>query len=276
MGFDSPGAVRKRLEAIGVRPLKRLGQNFLSDRNWIRKAVDPIPDGWPIVEIGPGLGALTEEALRRGHSVHAVEMDSALCRHLKESITDPRFTLYEGDAVSAPLGKFFPDDAPFALLSNLPFSITSPWLDGLLRRERPLPQIMALILQKEGLARTHALPRTKPYGPTAIRASLAFQFLSGETVPASAFHPPPTVESRFGVWELRPDPRLLGADEIQLLRRFFGQRRKMLRQGMKDWLSAGESLRWTQILETHQLSPTCRAEEISPELWWELLQPRSS
>ncbi|MGE9289635.1 MAG: ribosomal RNA small subunit methyltransferase A, partial [Puniceicoccales bacterium] len=179
--------------------------------------------------------------------------------------------LLEGDAVAHPLAHFTPTGSPFALLSNLPFAITSPWLDSLLRPERTLPKVAALILQKEGMERTMAGPGQKTYGPTAIRMSLAYEFQASFTVPRSAFHPQPTIESRFGTWVLREEPRLLKAESVSLLRRFFGQRRKMIRQGMKQCLTPAEIERWQSALASQGLSSTARPEEIHPDLWWELL-----
>lgn len=117
-----------------------------------------------------------------------------------------------------------------------------------------------------------AAPGQKTYGPTAIRATLAYKFQSSLTVPRSAFFPQPTIESRFGTWVIRDEPRLFRAESVSLLRQFFGQRRKMIRQGMKQWLAAEEAERWTQALSEFDLAPTARAEEIPPELWWKLLE----
>jgi len=274
MKADSPSRVRSILETLGIKPEKRLGQNFLCDGNWIRKVVESIPAGWPIVEIGPGLGGLTGDALDRGHRVQAVEIDPRLCQYLQSRFTDRDLNVVEGDAVMEPLGQFTSEENPFALLSNLPFSITSPWIDSLLRSNGSLPDQLSLILQQEGLDRMQAAPRSKPYGPTAIRMSLAYDFKSSQTIPASAFYPSPSIESIFGIWTLRDRPRLLRAESIQLLRRFFGQRRKMIRRAMKECLSQCEITRWTTILESHDLSPTVRAEEIDPELWWRLLEKK--
>ncbi|MGE9291088.1 MAG: ribosomal RNA small subunit methyltransferase A, partial [Puniceicoccales bacterium] len=181
MAADSPSRVRATLDELDVRPEKRLGQNFLCDGNWIRKAAESLPSGLPVVEVGPGIGALTEVTLDRGHEVWGVEVDPRLCRYLGKIFAGRPFHLLEGDAVAHPLAHFSPTGSPFALLSNLPFAITSPWLDSLLRPERTLPKVAALILQKEGMERTMAGPGQKTYGPTAIRMSLAYEFQSSFT-----------------------------------------------------------------------------------------------
>jgi 16S rRNA (adenine1518-N6/adenine1519-N6)-dimethyltransferase len=272
MSADSPSRVRAILDELEIRPEKRLGQNFLCDGNWIRKAAESLPSGLPVVEVGPGVGALTEAALERGHEIWAVEIDSRLCRYLETQFADRPFHLLEADAVAEPLAGYPQSGAPFALLSNLPFAITSPWLDSLLRPDRTLPNFLALILQKEGMDRTLTGPGGKAYGPTAIRMSLAYEHVSCTTVPRSSFHPQPTIESRFGTWNLRDRPRLFPKQSVALLRQFFGQRRKMIRQGMKNWLPPAEAKRWTHALAKHDLAPTVRPEEIPPDLWWKLLE----
>jgi len=270
--IDSPSRVRQSLEASGIRPDKRLGQNFLCDGNWIRKAVATVPDGMPVVEIGPGLGGLTAELLANGHEVWAIETDERLCQHLHQFLSTDHFHLVHADAVSQPLAGILLNRKPFALLSNLPFAITSPWLDSLLNPNQSLPIFLALILQKEGMDRILAQPGDKTYGPTAIRLHLAFKPKKPSVVPRSAFHPQPGVESRFNTWTLLDSPRLLQPEATQLLRKFFGLRRKMIRQGMKQFLSEETNQRWIEVLAGSGLDGTSRAEQIPPDVWWNLLR----
>ena len=269
---DSPSRVREILARLDLRPSKRLGQNFLCDGNWIRKAVASLPPDIAVVEIGPGLGALTGEALRRGHAVHAVERDERLCRHLADTFAENDFHLVEGDAVDQPLAGFKPDDKPFAILANPPFAITSPWFDALLQPGQPLPDPLALILQKEGIERATAGPGSKAYGPTAVRLALAYQFESSAPLPRSAFHPRPGVDSAFAVWRKRPDPLLLVKEETALLRALFGNRRKMLRQGLRRLLPPARIARWREFLNRNGYDETARPEDLPPELWYELLR----
>ena len=273
---DSPSRVREILASLDLRPSKRLGQNFLCDGNWIRKAVAALPPDIPLVEIGPGLGALTGEALRRGHAVHAVESDDRLCRHLRDTLAGADFHLSKGDAVEQPLAGFDPGGFPFALLANPPFAITSPWFDALLRAGRPLPDPLALILQKEGVERAAAAPGSKAYGPTAIRLALAYEFESSAPLPGSAFHPQPGVDSVFAIWRKRSSPRLLPPDQSVLLRALFGNRRKMLRQGLRKHLPPEDIDRWRQVLTRNGRDETARPEELPPELWHDLLCGRGT
>ncbi len=263
-------SVRQTLKRLGVRPSRRLGQNFLVDGNWIRKAVANLPAGTPVVEVGPGTGALTSVLLERGHPVTAVEIDGRLCEFLRDRFEGRDLTLLEGDAVEHPLAGFAPCGDPFVLLANLPFAITSPWLDSLLRPGSPLPDSLFLILQQEGFERTTARPKSKSYGPIAIRMQLAFEAKESRAVPSAAFYPAPGVESRFAVWQRKPSPLRLSPEAVNELRRIFGQRRKMLRQSFRS-LPPSEQERRAGILASEKLDPTARPEEIAPEVWQRLL-----
>lgn len=247
-------------------PSKRLGQNFLVDGNWIRKVVAKIPVDLPVVEIGPGTGSLTQLLLERGHPVTAVEIDHRLCEHLRKKFSGQDLRLIEGDAVEHPLARFEHRQAPFALLANLPFAITSPWIDSLLRPGANLPDLLFLILQKEGYERTTAPPQSKGYGPTAIRMQLAFESVASQAVPSSAFYPPPGVESRFAAWRKRDAPELLSPKSVLDLRLIFGKRRKMLRHAFRD-LPENERLRRTGILASEGLNDSARPEEVPPSVW---------
>jgi len=263
-------SVRHTLERIGVHPAKKLGQNFLTDGNWIRKTVESLPARTPVVEIGPGTGSLTAPLLQRGHPVTAVEVDGRLCQFLRDRFKGLDFTLLEGDAVNHPLAGFRPTGTRFVLLANLPFAITSPWLDSLLRPGNSLPEQLFLILQKEGFDRTTASPKSRAYGPTAIRVQLAFEYPRSQPVPHAAFFPAPGVESRFAVWKKKAKPRLLSPEAASELRRIFGHRRKMLRHSFRS-LPPVEQARRTEILAREGLDPTVRPEEIAPEVWYRLL-----
>lgn len=265
--------VRQTLGRLAIRPSRRLGQNFLVDGNWIRKAVASVPAGRMVVEIGPGTGALTAPLLDRGHPVRAIEIDGRLCAALRERFRDRDFALVEGDAVDQPLAGAEAARDGFALLANLPFAITSPWLDALLRPGRPLPDPLLLILQKEGWERATAATATKAYGPTAIRMHLAYEPVAADPVPRRAFYPPPEIESRFACWRLRPRPVLFPPETVETLRGIFGRRRKMLRQTLKT-LGPSEAARWTRILARHGLDPASRPEQLPPEAWAAILLHR--
>ena len=135
---------RNLLRKIGHRPKKKLGQNFLIDGNIVKKSLRlaEIRRNDIVIEVGPGLGTLTSALLEAGATVFAVEYDPTLARYLKNTLK-PAFldqlNLRLDDAVKCPLGKFHWDrssnsDPSFKVVANLPYAITTPWLDSLLRR----------------------------------------------------------------------------------------------------------------------------------------------
>jgi 16S rRNA (adenine1518-N6/adenine1519-N6)-dimethyltransferase len=264
-------APKEVLERLGLRPSRRLGQNFLVDGNWIGKLTASLPPRRTVVEIGPGTGALTRALVERGHPVRAIEIDHRLCRHLEATFAGEDFRLREGDAVRSPLAGLERSEGPLALVANLPFAITSPWIDALLRPGLPLPAPLVLVLQREGMERLGADVGTPAYGPTAIRMRLAYRLRTAGAVPRGAFHPRPAVESRFGTWDPLPEPVRLPPEAASLLRSLFGNRRKMLRHAMRRNLAPEAIRRWEEILARHGKDPAARPQELSPRLWRELL-----
>jgi 16S rRNA (adenine1518-N6/adenine1519-N6)-dimethyltransferase len=271
-----PSAVRARCADLGLQPSRRRGQNFLADANWIAKVlrVAELPADRPVVEIGPGLGALTAGLLAAGKEVYAIESDGRLIRWLEDTLArdDPEHLhLLAGDAVEHPQAGA-PPSGERALLSNLPFAITSPWLDALLTSSAPLPDPLVLILQEEGAARLRSSPGRKEYGPSAIRAQLAYEAGASHAVPAAAFEPRPGVPSRLLRWSLRRAPRLLAPAEVRLLRSLFLHRRKTLASALRRELPATLRASWEEHLRAAGYDDRARPAEIGPEDWWELFR----
>ena len=138
----TPTDTRVLLDKLGHRPQKKLGQNFLVDGNLVRKSLEmaDLPSGSTVVEIGPGLGSLTGALLDAGHKVYAVELDPALTLHLQdnfaEQIQQTRLNLVETDAVQTPLGSLPEETRDFYIVANLPYAISSPWLEAVLASGR--------------------------------------------------------------------------------------------------------------------------------------------
>ncbi|MFP6892543.1 MAG: rRNA adenine N-6-methyltransferase family protein, partial [Opitutales bacterium] len=138
----TPTETRALLDKLGHRPQKKLGQNFLIDGNLVRKSLEmaDLPAGSTVVEIGPGLGSLTGALLDGGHKVYAVELDPALTSHLQETfaeqIEQARLNLVEADAVQTPIGKLPEETDDFHIVANLPYAISSPWLEAVLASGR--------------------------------------------------------------------------------------------------------------------------------------------
>ena len=154
----SPSETSRLLEEFNHRPKKKLGQNFLTDGNIVHKsiAMADLPAGIPVVEIGPGLGTLTQQLLLKKHQVCAVEIDENLFENLQKSfdsfIQNKELNLLKGDAVKKPLAQLPEGVKDFAVVANLPYAISSPWMESLLHTQR-IPIRMVLMLQKEAVQR---------------------------------------------------------------------------------------------------------------------------
>ncbi len=272
----SPSATRALLEQLGHRPNRQLGQNFLIDGNIVRKALElaEIQPGERVVEIGPGLGTLTGELLARGAEVWAIEFDPRLHAHLAANVVPSaggRLHLLHGDAVEHPLAGYNPDQGDYKIVANLPYAISTPWLDAVLAG--PLPRCTVLMVQREAADRFLATPGGKSFGAISVFLQSAFQAAPGHAVSRGCFHPVPDVDSYLLHLRRRPDPFVFPDDTKRLIRACFQQRRKqigaLLRRHAPDALAA-----WEPHLLAAGLTPQARPEQI-PTTVWQRLGPAS-
>lgn len=191
------------LDRLGVRPSKALGQNFLYERGIVQRMVRVAGIGKDdhVLEVGPGLGILTDELLRRADAVTAVELDRRLAEHLRAVFAaEPRFRLVEGNALELSTDDLIPSDRPFVVAANLPYAVASAVLRHLLE-QRHRPRRLALMLQKEVAERLVARP------PAMSILGVAAQFYAEPRlafdVPPTVFIPPPTIESAVVILEVR-------------------------------------------------------------------------
>ena len=257
--------IRNVLREIRVVPVKTLGQNFMHDQNlarWIVQKAQLSPTDF-VVEIGPGLGALTEPALATGARVLAIEKDGRLVDFLRQRFAEKPFEIVHGDALEFDARRLFPR-GPIKLLGNLPYNIASEILLRFLAAPTPIT-LALLMLQKEVAERLSAAPGSKDYGILSLVLQSQYRVDYLRTVPASVFLPQPEVDSAF----IRLTPRAPGElpdyDRdlfLALVRRGFSQRRKqvgkLLREYVADWPQAA-----TEIGATAQ----ARAEELALEQW---------
>jgi 16S rRNA (adenine1518-N6/adenine1519-N6)-dimethyltransferase len=253
------------LREIGVSPVKSLGQNFLHDRNLARWVVDQakIDREDFIVEIGPGLGALTELALDKGAHVLAIEKDKRLVEFLRQKFQGRKLEIVHGDALEFDTRILFTQHK-VKLLGNLPYYISSQLLFKFLEYPSPI-SLWLFMLQKEVARRLVAAPATRDYGALTLLVQLHYRVEYLRTIPASVFLPKPEVDSAL-VRVVPRDPRELPACNCgifeELVRRGFSQRRKQLgkliRESMPDWENAAVAL---------GLNPKARAEELSLGQW---------
>jgi len=217
----------------GHQPRKRFGQNFLADAHYVRRIVDAIAPhpGERLVEIGPGLAALTRPLIERAGRLDAVEIDRDLAGRLASEFGTDQLTLHVADALEfdfAALG------AGLRVIGNLPYYISSPLLFHLAHYDALITDVHVM-LQKEVVERMTALPGTPEYGRLTVMLQAVFRITRLFTVPAGAFRPVPKVDS--SVVRLVPlreakatisDVALFG----RVVAAAFGQRRKTMRNAL--------------------------------------------
>jgi 16S rRNA (adenine1518-N6/adenine1519-N6)-dimethyltransferase len=257
--------IRATLREIRVSPVKTLGQNFLHDRNlahWIIDQAELTSDDY-VVEIGPGLGALTKLALEKGARVVAIEKDTRLANFLHERLSHPRLEVMNIDALKFD-GRVLFSQCRVKLLGNLPYNISSALLLKFLEYPSPI-SLWLFVLQKEMALRLSASPSTHDYGSLTLRVQLHHCVQYVRTISATVFFPKPDVDSAL-VRILPRDPLELPArnDELlaKLIRCGFSQRRKQLRKLLRAHVT-----NWDRAASTLGFDPAARAEELSLLQW---------
>jgi len=257
--------IRATLQEIRVSPVKTLGQNFLHDQNLARWIVDraEITSDDYVVEIGPGLGALTKFLLDKGARVLAIEKDTRLANFLRERFAHERLEIVNVDAL-----KFDPrilfSFRRVKLLGNLPYNISSALILKFLAYPSPI-SLWLSTLQKEMARRLSAQPSTHDYGALTLRIQLRHHVKFLRAVPATVFFPRPEVDSAV-VRILPRDPRELPPHDeellLKLIRLGFSQRRKQLRKLLRERLDD-----WDSLARYVNINPKARAEELSLLEW---------
>jgi 16S rRNA (adenine1518-N6/adenine1519-N6)-dimethyltransferase len=265
MQIDDLPPLRDVIAAHGLSAQKALGQNFLLDLNLtarIARAGGPLAD-CHVIEVGPGPGGLTRALLAEGaEHVTAIETDHRCLPALAE-IADRyagRLTVIEGDALKQDLSQFAPAGHPVRVIANLPYNIAAPLIIGWLKSEPWPPWFLSItvMVQREFAERLVAGPdRPKDYGRLSVltgwRATARILF----NVPPSAFVPQPKVMSSVVRLEPRSDPLPCRPATLEAVTAAaFGQRRKMLRQSLRQLGDAGT------LLAEAEIAPEKRAEEI--------------
>ena len=241
---------------------KRFGQNFLHDPTIIGRiisAINPKPDQH-LVEIGPGLGALTEEILLEAGALEAIELDRDLIPVLRTKFFryEGKFIIHEADALKFDFASLQNDERPLRVIGNLPYNISTPLIFHLLSFSGLISD-MHFMLQKEVVERLAAQPGEDHYGRLGIMAQYYCKVEKLFIVPPGAFNPAPKVDS--AIVRLIPhttlpieakDPNLLA----DVVRTAFGQRRKTLRNNMKGLITGDQ-------LEALGIDPGLRPERLS-------------
>ena len=233
---------------------KRFGQNFLADPHYTARivaAVDPLP-GENVVEIGPGLAAITGGLVERAGHVTAIEIDRDLAARLRDQFTPAQLTLHVADALEFDFASL---PADLRIVGNLPYNISSPLLFHLASYDERLRDLHVM-LQREVVARMTAEPGTADYGRLTVMLQVKFAIRRLFVVPPGAFRPAPKVESAIArlvplgaAKPLIADPPLFA----RVVAAAFGQRRKTLRNALS-------ALCDETALRRLGLDPGCRGE----------------
>jgi 16S rRNA (adenine1518-N6/adenine1519-N6)-dimethyltransferase len=278
-----PTEMRQLLAERDIRLTKSLGQNFLHDANQLRRivAAADLTKADKVLEIGPGLGPLTELLVEQAGEVLAIEKDARLVEVLKKRFSEGQESRLSHPAESAESGtggmsvlRLLHDDAldyvrreardwsEWKLVANLPYSVASPILVELAQAGRG-PRRMVVTLQIEVAKRLLAKPGTPDYGLLTLLVQLDYEPQGWFKIPASCFFPEPGVDSACACLVRREQPLLMPDHRdayIRIVKRSFSQRRKMMLKLLKeDWPEP----RLVAEFERLRLSPKIRAEEVS-------------
>lgn len=220
------------------KALKRFGQNFLVDQNIIAdivRAIRPEADD-NMVEIGPGLGALTRPLLKQLHTLHVVEIDRNIIAHLKTDYPQDKIVIHEGDALKFDIAQL---PAPLRIVGNLPYNISSPLLFHFADYAARITD-MHFMLQNEVVERMVAAPSTPEYGRLSVMLQYRFHMEKLLDVPPESFRPAPKVDSAIVRMIPMTPQEILVKDELlfaQVVSAAFGQRRKTLRNTLRGRLT---------------------------------------
>lgn len=272
----TPSAVRAALDAAGLAPLRRFGQNFLVDPRTLDRAADAagVGPGDVVLEVGPGLGALTERLLDRGARVVAVEIDHGLAARLRTCFAgEARLDLVEGDvlaggraldpAVVAALARARAEgDGTWRVAANLPYGVTSPFLLALLDAAGPRPRRTTVMIQREVADVLAAPPGSPDYSVLALAARVYWRVARVLDVGPEAFFPRPEVDSCVVAIEPAAEGPPPGPF-LDFARGLFQSRRKTLRASLRRRVA--DPARAEAALAAAGLRPEDRVDGAPPE-----------
>jgi len=264
------------LERHGFTFKKSFGQNFLTDTNILQKIVDTaeIDDQVNVIEIGPGIGALTEFLAERAAQVMAFEIDHRLVPILADTLRDfDNVTVVNEDILKVDLAQhiqnFKNPDLPIKVVANLPYYITTPILMHLIESGIPFSEFVVM-MQKEVADRISAKPNTKAYGSLSIAVQYYMTAKVAFIVPRTVFVPAPNVDSAILKMVRRPEPAVAVEDEkffFKVSKASFTHRRKTLWNNLTGYFGKTDEIKGklTKALDQAGLSPSVRGEALGLE-----------
>lgn len=270
----TPSRTKEILAKHGFTFKKSLGQNFLTEPNILRKIVETasIDQETNVLEVGPGIGALTEQLAQNGHQVLAFEIDDRLIPVLKDTLAPySNVTIIHQDILQADLSTIikteFSDDLPIKVVANLPYYITTPILMHFLEAQVPIAE-MVVMLQKEVADRISAKPGTKAYGSLSIAVQYYMEAKVAFIVPKTVFVPQPNVDSAILKLTRREKPAAEVKNEqafFKLVKAAFALRRKTLWNNLQNSYGKDEETKkWlAESLAECGIDPKRRGETLS-------------
>jgi 16S rRNA (adenine1518-N6/adenine1519-N6)-dimethyltransferase len=271
LDLSNPTTLKAIMTARGIRPQHKLGQNFLTDSR-VLDAIVAAGEVGPedvILEIGPGLGTLTQRLARAAGRVVAVELDRTLVQILQENLVPQHANLevVQGDAnridLRSLLAERLVSGQRAKVLANLPYYITTPLVMRLLEERLPLAEIVVMV-QREVADRMISPPGSKDYGALSVAVQYYTEPRIVVKVSRGAFLPPPDVDSAVVAMRVRQSPPVdVPADRFfRVVRAAFGQRRKVLLNALASGLGIEKPV-VQQALEAAGIVPTRRGETLS-------------
>jgi len=253
-----------------VAPKKSLGQHWLHDREVLAHIADcaELSKKDTVLEIGPGLGTLTSELLRRSQKVVAVEFDEDLARKLPGQFPGKNLEVVQSDILAFDLTQL---PAGYRVVANVPYYITSK-IVKLLMTATNKPSVAVLLIQKEVAERLAAQPGDMSI--LAISAQVFAEVALGQVVPAELFTPPPKVDSQVVILRTRPAPLVSAQDEnsfFRLVKAGFSAKRKKLRSSLAGGLAISKD-EAVQIITNAGINPDVRAEDLALTDWINLMR----
>ncbi|MGA4857969.1 16S rRNA (adenine(1518)-N(6)/adenine(1519)-N(6))-dimethyltransferase RsmA [Streptomyces koyangensis] len=265
-----PSDIRELAKALGVRPTKQRGQNFVIDANTVRRIIRTadVRDDDVVVEVGPGLGSLTLGLLETARHVTAVEIDDTLAAALPATVNArlperaANFALVHSDALRV---TELPGPAPTTLVANLPYNVAVPVLLHMLEHFPTIERTLVMV-QAEVADRLAAAPGSKVYGVPSVKANWYAEVKRAGAIGRNVFWPAPNVDSGLVSLVRRAEPLATKATRQQVFAvvdAAFAQRRKTLRAALSGWAGSGAAAE--AALVAAGVSPQARGESLTVE-----------
>ncbi len=255
------------LQRFGIHMSKRLGQNFLIDANIVQGIVDAanVQENDRVLEIGPGIGTLTQALAETGAEVTCVELDKRLPEVLAHTLDAyDNVRVIQGDILKVNIPEMM-GDKPFKVVANLPYYITTPIIMALLEKHLPITDIVVMV-QKEVAERMAAQPGGKTYGALSVAVQYYTVPEIALYVPPRSFMPPPEVDSVVVNCKVRQIPAVELIDEkmfFRVVKAAFGQRRKTLNNALKS-MGVDKNI-IADVLDKAGIEATRRGETLTME-----------